>query len=65
MLLLSRLISIVLVQKKGPSNEIGHSRGEASTRIHVVVDAYGYSGVYFMISEGQRSGYQLRNLLRG
>ncbi|MFR7573595.1 MAG: IS5 family transposase [Blautia faecis] len=50
----SRLISIVLEQKRGPSNEIGHSRGGASTKIHAVVDAYGYP-VYFMISEGQRN----------
>ena len=41
-------------QKRGPSNEIGHSRGGASTKIHAVVDAYGYP-VYFMISEGQRN----------
>lgn len=37
-----------------PPNEIGHSRGGASTKIHAVVDAYGYP-VYFMISEGQRN----------
>ena len=42
------------VKKGGPSNEIGHSRGGASTKIHAVVDAYGYP-VYFMISEGQRN----------
>ena len=54
MLPLFRLISIVQVQKKGPPNEIGHSRGGASTKIHAVVDAYGYP-VYFMISEGQRN----------
>ena len=33
---------------------IGHSRGGASTKIHAVVDSYGYS-VYLMISEGQRN----------
>ena len=38
----------------GPPNEIGHSRGGASTKIHAIVDAYGYP-VYFMISEGQRN----------
>ena len=54
MLLLFRLISTVQVQKGGPPNEIGHSRGGASTKIHAVVDAYGYP-VYFMISEGQRN----------
>ena len=42
------------VQKRGPSNEIGHSRGGASTKIHAAVDAYGYP-VYLMISEGQRN----------
>ena len=42
------------VQKRGPPNEIGHSRGGASTKIHAVVDAYSYP-VYFMISEGQRN----------
>ena len=42
------------VKKRGPSNEIGHSRGGASTKIHAVVDAYGYP-VYFMVSEGQRN----------
>ena len=51
---LSRLINIVQVQKKGPSNEIGHSRGGASTKIHAIVDAYGYP-VYVMLSEGQRN----------
>ena len=40
--------------KKGASNEIGHSRGGASTKIHAIVDSYGYP-VYFMISEGQRN----------
>lgn len=54
MLLLSRRTSIVPVQKRGPSNEIGHSRGGASTKIHAAVDAYGYP-VYLMISEGQRN----------
>ena len=44
----------MLVQKGGPPNEIGHSRGGASTKIHVAVDAYGYP-VYLMISEGQRN----------
>ena len=46
----------MLEQKKGVSypNEIGHSHGGASTKIHAVVDAYGYP-IYFMISEGQRN----------
>lgn len=52
---LSRLINIVQVQKiGGPSNEIGHSRGGASTKIHAIVDAYGYP-VYVMLSKGQRN----------
>ena len=41
-------------KKRGPPNEIGHSRGGASTKIHAVVDAYGYP-VYLMLSEGQRN----------
>lgn len=41
-------------RKDGPPNEIGHSRGGASTKIHAAVDAYGYP-VHFMISEGQHS----------
>ena len=41
-------------KKGGPPNEIGHSRGGASTKIHAAVDAYGYP-VYLMISEGQRN----------
>lgn len=41
-------------QTKGPPNEIGHSRSGASTKIHAVVDSYGYP-LYFMISKGQRS----------
>lgn len=40
--------------KKGSSPETGHSRGGASTKIHAVVDSYGYP-VYIMISEGQRN----------
>ena len=44
----------MLVQKKGAPNEIGHSCGGASAKIHAVVDAYGYL-VYLMISEGQRN----------
>lgn len=52
---LSRLINIVQVQKiGGSSNEIGHSRGGASTKIHAIVDAYGYP-VYVMLSKGQRN----------
>lgn len=52
---LSRLINIVQVQKiGGPSNEIGHSRGGASTKIHAIVDAYGYP-VYVMLSKEQRN----------
>lgn len=42
------------VQKRGPLNEIGHSRGGAGTKIHAAVDAYGYP-VYLMVSEGQRN----------
>lgn len=41
-------------RKNGPPNEIGHSRGGASTKIHAAVDSYGYP-VYIMISEGQRN----------
>ena len=37
-------------KKRGPSNEIGHSRGGASTKIHAIVDAYGYP-VYVMLSK--------------
>ncbi len=40
--------------KKGLPVEIGHSRGGASTKIHAVVDSYGYP-VYIMLSEGQRN----------
>lgn len=36
------------------ANEIGHSRGGASTKIHAAVDAYGYP-LYVMLSEGQRN----------
>ena len=49
-----RLTSTVQVQKREPPNEIGHSRGGASSKIHVAVDAYGYP-VYLMLSEGQRN----------
>lgn len=41
-------------RKDGPPNEIGRSRGGASTKIHAAVDAYGYP-VSIMISEGQRN----------
>ena len=41
-------------EKREPSNEIGHSQGGASTKIHAVVASYSYP-LYFMISEGQRS----------
>lgn len=41
-------------RKDSPPNEIGHSRGGPSTKIHAAVDAYGYP-VYIMISEGQRN----------
>lgn len=41
-------------RKNGPPNEIGHSRGGNSTKIHAVVEAYGYP-ISIMISEGQRS----------
>ncbi len=44
----------MLVQKRGPPNEIGHSHRGASTKIHAAIDAYGYP-VYLMISEGQRN----------
>lgn len=51
---LSRLINIVQAQKRGPSNEIRHSRGGASSKIHAVVDAHGYP-LFVMLSEGQRN----------
>ena len=41
-------------KKRGPPNEIGHSRGGASSKIHAVVDTYGYP-VSIMLSEGKRS----------
>ncbi len=41
-------------RKDGPPNEIGHSCGGPSTKIHAAVDAYGCP-VYIMISEGQRN----------
>lgn len=41
-------------KKGGHPNEIGHSRGGASSKIHAAVDAYGYP-VYLMLSEGQRN----------
>lgn len=41
-------------KNRGSSNEIGHSRGGASTKIHAIVDAYGYP-VYVMLSKGQRN----------
>ena len=41
-------------KKGGAPNAIGHSRGGTSTKIHAVVDSYGYP-LYFMISEGQHS----------
>ena len=50
----SRRTSTVQVQKRGTPNEIGHSRGCASPKIHAAVDAYGYP-VYLMLSEGQRN----------
>lgn len=40
--------------KKGAPNGIGHSRGGASSKIHISVDAYGYP-IYLMLSEGQRN----------
>ena len=40
--------------KQGIASLIGHSRGGASTKIHAVVDAYGYP-VYLRLSEGQRN----------
>lgn len=39
--------------KKEPPNEIEHSQGETSTKIHTAIDAYGYP-VYLMFSQGQR-----------
>lgn len=48
--------SIAQAQKRGPENKIGHSRGGASTKIHAVVDAYGYP-VYFQISKCNDSNY--------
>lgn len=41
-------------RKDGLPNEIGHSRGGPSTKIHAAVDAYGYP-LYIMLSEGQRN----------
>lgn len=41
-------------RKDGQPNEIGHSRGGPSTKIHAAVDAYGYP-LYIMLSEGQRN----------
>lgn len=40
--------------KKKPSNEIGHSRREASTKSHATADSYNYL-VYLLISKGQRN----------
>ena len=37
--------------KKGLASLIGHSRGGASTKIHAVVDAYGYP-IYLLLREG-------------
>ncbi|KAI4446759.1 hypothetical protein C823_001277 [Eubacterium plexicaudatum ASF492] len=39
------------VPKNGPVNEIGHSRGGNSTKIHAAVDVYGYP-ISIIISEG-------------
>ena len=50
----SRPTSTVRGKKRGPPNEIGHSRGGASSKIHAVVDTYEYL-VSIMLSEGQRS----------
>lgn len=50
----SKPTSTAQVQKGGPPNEIGHSRGGASTKIHAVVEAYGHP-VYILLSEGQRN----------
>lgn len=41
-------------KKGGHQPKIGHSRGGASTKIHALVDTYGYT-VYFMLSEGQQN----------
>ena len=41
-------------KKDGSPNEIGHSRGGPSTKIHAAVDAYGCP-LYIMLSEGQRN----------
>ena len=45
------------VQKKGPSNEIGRSRGGPSSKIHAVVDTYG-NPVFILLSEGQKHDSQ-------
>lgn len=42
------------MQKRGLQNEIGHSRGDASPKIHAAIDAYGYP-VYLTLSEEQRN----------
>ena len=47
-------INIVLEQKRGSPNEIGHSRDGARTKIHAVMDSYVYP-IYLMLSEGQRN----------
>lgn len=41
-------------RKDGAPNEIGHSRGGPSTKIHAAVDAYGCP-LYIMLSVGQRN----------
>lgn len=41
-----------------PSNQIGHSRGGSSSKIHAVVDAYGYP-VNILLSEGQKNDINL------
>ncbi len=53
--LLSRPISKTTAPERTvPPAEIDQSRGDASTKIHAAVDAYGCP-VYIMISEGQRN----------
>ncbi|WP_336309534.1 transposase [Anaerobutyricum hallii] len=51
---MSRLINIVQVQKKGAIQRNRTQSRWSSTKIHAIVDAYGYP-VYVMLSEGQRN----------
>mgnify|MGYP001060693161 CR=1 FL=1 len=47
---LSRPISTVPEQKRGPPNGIGHSRGGASSKIHAAADIYGYPVCLMLIA---------------